>query len=234
MTRLSLIVGINYYRDANTLISCLQDIRDWKDLLMQKFDFPVSSIRMLTQVKETTKRSILDSYRDFLSALKAGDYGIFIFSGHGGQFIVDEGGKQELVEGLRTSDDVIYSTEIRQLLESHLNPHSRLVTVIDACHSGGATLQGSSVPSPWRSDHQNHVVLTSCRQSERAYGDAIGGTMRGVFTYYLSQSLQQSQKLTFREFLDYIKNHLPNKQKGYHQTPQFFGTPENLDQSIIV
>ncbi len=234
MTRLALIVGINYYRDASTLTSCLQDSLDWQNLLMQKFNFSDSCVRTLIQARETTKRSILDSYRDFLSHMKAGDYGIFVFSGHGGQFIVEDDGKQIIVEGLRTSDEVIYSYELNEMLEAHFNPQSRLVTIIDACHSGGTASSENSTWSPWSSRHPNHVVLTSCQQSERAYGADLGGIMRGVFTYHLSQSLEQSKQLTFRQFLNYIKNHLPNKQKGYHQTPQFFGTPENLDQSIIV
>ncbi len=260
MARYALIIGIDFYKDANRLHSCVNDAVSWKSLLIDQYNFEPNNICCLTTVKDTTKENFRQRFIEFLMKLKRGDFGLFIFSGHGGRFEVERVGKKLVMEGLRSCDDVLYEDEISEIQKKYQNKSARLVSVIDACNSGGlnfcetqSTLVTSieekvhsaphsstrikkktdSIPQVLTPMHPTQALLLACKQMESAYGDVFHGKMKGVFTHYLIDFLRQEPKTSFKRFMDFIGNHLPDERKGYFQNPQFMGTSDNLNRRII-
>ena len=72
-------IGINNYPGIfNDLKGCVNDANDWAELLTE-FGFEVNV--MLDE--QGTRANIKAALTDLVSALRAGDYGVFTYSGHG-------------------------------------------------------------------------------------------------------------------------------------------------------
>jgi hypothetical protein len=78
----ALLVGINAYPGAR-LSGCVNDAHNLKNMLIERYGFSASQIKMLTD-KDATTKSILSSL-DWLKDSKAGDTIFFAYSGHGAQ-----------------------------------------------------------------------------------------------------------------------------------------------------
>jgi hypothetical protein len=54
MARKAFCVGINDYSgDGNDLNGCVNDANDWASLLVERFDFPRSEVRVITDSEAT-------------------------------------------------------------------------------------------------------------------------------------------------------------------------------------
>src|SRR5437870_3361412 len=88
-TKYSLLIGINYYCDpVNQLSGCINDIKNFKDLLVNKFDYKPENITMLSDDQDAahmpTKKNILDNINRIVAQLVTGDTFFIEYSGHGG------------------------------------------------------------------------------------------------------------------------------------------------------
>jgi len=88
----ALLVGINTY-PGNELHGCVNDVTDMAEFLVGHCGFDESDIRLITDSRATTA-AIKERLKWLLDGLKAGDRGVFHYSGHGAQFPVrDASGK---------------------------------------------------------------------------------------------------------------------------------------------
>ena len=60
----ALIVGIDYYHTLNQLTVCVNDAKDWYSFLTQTLKYNTDDITILTDIKETTKETILKVSRN--------------------------------------------------------------------------------------------------------------------------------------------------------------------------
>lgn len=125
-----LFIGINAY-PRSPLKGCVNDARD----MATAFSFADSSRVLLD--KQATRRGTLASLSELLGQLRAGDWGIITFSGHG-TWIADANGDEPdgRDEALVCADlELIVDDEFADLLS--IRPAgARLFVVTDSCHSG--------------------------------------------------------------------------------------------------
>ncbi|CAI9102076.1 OLC1v1000270C1 [Oldenlandia corymbosa var. corymbosa] len=142
----AVIVGISYRFSRHELKGCINDAKCMKYLLINKFQFPESSIISLTE-EETdpyripTKANMRMALYWLVQGCQPGDSLVFHYSGHGSRQRNTNGdevdGYDETLcpldfetQGMIV-DDEINATIVRPL------PHgARLHAIIDACHSG--------------------------------------------------------------------------------------------------
>lgn len=149
--KLALLVGINEYPEAKrftNLAGCETDVDLQRHLLIHRFGFIDSDIRILKS-KEATRQGILDTFNDHLiKQAKSGDVVVFHFSGHGSRVadpdkISPDGLNSTFVPVDANSlaekgvvNDIMGRTLF--LLMSELKQKTENVTVVlDSCHSGG-------------------------------------------------------------------------------------------------
>ncbi|XP_075487681.1 metacaspase-1-like [Primulina tabacum] len=142
----AVIVGISYRFSRHELKGCLNDAKCMKYLLINKFQFPESSILMLTEEERDpyripTKQNMRMALYWLLQGCQPGDSLVFHYSGHGSRqrnYNGDEvDGYDETLcpldfetQGM-VVDDEINASIVRPL------PHGvKLHAIIDACHSG--------------------------------------------------------------------------------------------------
>ena len=126
----ALHIGINKYKGA-TLRGCVNDAK-----AMAGF-FKRAESRKVLLDKDATRKNILAELAKLLKRLKADDWGVITFSGHG-TWLPDESGDESdgRDEALVCADlKLIVDDDFGKLL-SKRHPASRLFVVTDSCHSG--------------------------------------------------------------------------------------------------
>jgi len=139
VTKKALCVGINTYR-VKPLNGCVSDANDWATLLAEHYDFPKTSIKLLTD-GDATKRGILDGLKGLLAGAQTGDVLVFTNSSHGAQ-VLDIGDGDEAVDEAICPVDfesgVLVDDELRELFTA-LGVGVHLAVIADSCHSGTVT-----------------------------------------------------------------------------------------------
>lgn len=134
-------VGINDYPGQyNDLSGCVNDAKDWAQLLKSEFGFG-ANVRSLLD-GEATRDNMLSALDDLVAKSQEGDVAVFTYSGHG-TWVYDRGERDESDnrdEALCAYDGNIIDDEIRAILRQ-MKPGARLTVISDSCHSGSVTRQ---------------------------------------------------------------------------------------------
>ncbi len=145
-----LFVGINHYKAnyINNLGGCKNDVLALQEVLKERFNIPDKNIVSLLDDK-ATRSAILDRFENHLGQAQKGDTALFYYSGHGSQEranevfweIEDDHFNETLVCHDSRVDDHhdLADKELRFLINKIGKNKPRIVSIIDSCHSGGAT-----------------------------------------------------------------------------------------------
>ncbi len=142
MVNKALCVGINDYPvDGADLQGCVNDANAWADLLTKRFDFPGSSVKLLTD-RGAKKKAIVDGLKNLIAGASAGDILVFTNSSHG-SYIPDKDDDEpdrydETMCPWDVKDAQITDDELRGILED-IPRGVRFTLVSDSCHSGSVT-----------------------------------------------------------------------------------------------
>ena len=136
--RKALCMGIDAYPAPNTLTGCVNDARDWADLL-KSLGFGVTAL--LNQ--QATREAMLDGIRQLISGAQPGDVIVIQYAGHGTQVRDADGGKADGMDEAIVPIDYatgrfLIDDDIRQVMAAI--PDGVSVTCfMDCCHSGTNT-----------------------------------------------------------------------------------------------
>jgi hypothetical protein len=147
----AVLVGIDDYPiESHRLFGCHNDVRAAKTYLDNRVDRNEYNLHVKTLLSaDATRNNIVRAFEEHLAQAEEDDIAFFFFSGHGsqepaGSFFnqLEPDGKNEtfvcwdsrIEDGMDLADKEM-ATLIQMV--SQKNPH--LVTLIDCCHSGGAT-----------------------------------------------------------------------------------------------
>ncbi|MCX6033177.1 MAG: caspase family protein [Chloroflexi bacterium] len=141
MNKKALCVGINDYPyDGNDLKGCVNDANDWAQVLITRYDFPSSDVRLLTDA-QATKASIISALKGLLAGAQAGDVLVFTNSSHG-TYVTEKGGDEpnydEAICPYDIDASLIVDDELRELFTG-LPKGVRLTVISDSCFSGTVT-----------------------------------------------------------------------------------------------
>ncbi|CAN6294851.1 unnamed protein product [Urochloa humidicola] len=142
----ALLVGVSYTGTSYELTGTLNDVKEMRRLLVDKFGFPNSCILELTEKERDprrvpTRENLLLAMRWLTEGCTSGDSLVFHFAGHGVQH-VDLNGDE--VDGydealcpvdFRRSGNIL-DDEINETIVRPLGRGVKLHAIVDTCHSG--------------------------------------------------------------------------------------------------
>lgn len=143
-----MLIGINYFGQANKLNGCINDVTNMSTFLHERFGYRREDMVILTDDQRNpmsipTKANILRAMHWLVKDAQPHDSLFIHFSGHGGR-TPDLDGDED--DGF---DDVIYPVDYQSaghivdddmhaIMVRPLRPGVRLTAIFDSCHSGTA------------------------------------------------------------------------------------------------
>ncbi|KAF9213996.1 Ca(2+)-dependent cysteine protease [Podila verticillata] len=144
----ALFIGINYFNQSAELRGCINDVKNIKQFVMERYGFREEDSITLTDDQQDPSRvpthsNIMAAMQWLVRGAQPNDSFFFHFSGHGGQQ-ADEDGDEE--DGF---DETIYPVDheatgvitddvMHDLMVRPLPAGCRLTAIMDCCHSGSA------------------------------------------------------------------------------------------------
>ncbi|KAJ7565759.1 hypothetical protein O6H91_02G073700 [Diphasiastrum complanatum] len=254
----AVICGISYRNTEYELDGCINDANCMKYLLQTKFEFPESTIVMLTETdpwKKPTKRNIRNALRWLVQSCRSGDSLVFHFSGHGLQ---QPNLKGEELDGYDETicpvdfetQGVIVDDEINETIVRPLTQGVRLHAVMDACHSGTVL----DLPFLWRTDRYGYSGWEDHRPRTGTWKGTYGGeafcfsgcddsqssadtsvlsnvTSTGAMTFCFIQAIEQGDGKTYASLLQDMRQNI--HQEGSKKGTQMLPTSGSQKRVII-
>jgi metacaspase-1 len=141
MAKRAFCVGINSYPiPGNDLMGCVNDAKDWRDLLVESFEFPADNVTVITDA-EATRQAMIDGLKGLVEGASEGDVLVFTSSSHG-SYIGDESGDEDTYDEVLcpydTNVEVLSDDDLRGILD-RLPQGVSMTVILDSCHSGSGT-----------------------------------------------------------------------------------------------
>jgi hypothetical protein len=242
-------IGINNYPGIfNDLKGCVNDAKDWSELLTG-LGFDVS----LMLDSQATRQNVKAALQGLVNGTNAGDIAVFTYSGHGTQVLdasSDEGDPYD--EAMSVYDGTIVDDELRAILKG-IHPQATLVVISDSCFSGSVTrvaalaaqrytprfippalsTAGRVARRPFLLPEADmpEILITGCSDSEYSYDAEFDGRPNGAMTALALRVIRQNLNATYREFYAGLRALLPSSE--YPQTPQLEGSDVNKDRRLF-
>ncbi|CAA0834511.1 Metacaspase-1 [Striga hermonthica] len=231
----AVIVGISYKNSKQELKGCINDAKCMKFMLVNRFNFPESSILMLTE-EETdpyripTKHNMRMALFWLVQGCQTGDSLVFHFSGHGSQqrnYKGDEidGFDETLCPLDYETQGMIVDDEINATIVKPLPAGVKLHAIIDACHSGTVL----DLPYVCRMDRSGRCAWEDHRPPTGTWKGTSGGevisfsgcdddqtsadtsalskvTATGAMTFAFIQAIEKGQGNTYGRLLNAMRS----------------------------
>ncbi|KAK7302531.1 hypothetical protein RJT34_13423 [Clitoria ternatea] len=234
----AVLCGVTYGKRKFKLEGTVNDVNNIKRLLLDKFQFPIQCIRVLTEEKDPslipTKRNIEESLKWLVRDCQSGDSLVFYFSGHGLQ--QPEFDRGDEIDGLDETicpldfitEGMITDNEINSMIVQPLQNGVRLHAILDTCHSG-TTLdlmyaykrekgswkwEGNKLSKAITDQTSGGVAicLSACEDSQVA-ADTAGfdrNGMNGIMTYLFSKIIREHSQITYGCLLQKLHEEIGN------------------------
>jgi len=143
MSKIALLIGINYKGTESELSGCINDIDNTKEVLKTVYKYDENNIVCLTDEteKKPTGQNIINELINLANRTNNEDIKeIWIsYSGHG-TYILDnnddeDDGKDECLVPIDYETGGLISDDILNQALSLINPNVNVVVIVDACHS---------------------------------------------------------------------------------------------------
>jgi metacaspase-1 len=264
MAKKALCVGINDYPygNENDLNGCVNDAREWAQLLKKHFGF--TDVKLLLNA-QATKANILASLKDLLADAKAGDVLVFTNASHGTYVADTDGDEPKYDEALCPYDvdkNLILDDELRVLF-ADLPKGVGLTVISDSCHSGSVTravvgdtpdqrrrrflhpaLRGAKALTPaelnkaarkkekFPEEGMNEILLSGCKSNQYSSDALIGSKFQGAMSYYAIKAITEANYQLTYEEL--LTELIPLlEEEGYDQIPQLEGKAAHKRKQIF-
>lgn len=228
--RWAVVIGVSHYHDSTINLQFAdRDAQAMRDFLRDPKGggVPEANIRYLEN-EEATAANIRSALFDFLSRPGPDDLAIVYFAGHGMNDSKKSPDNYYLL-GYDTDLENLGGTAIRmrelqEAFETTLK--ANLVTLVDACHSGGIGKVANITNQRWlKAGFGPHrAIITASDIDETSSGGSQWGGGHGVFTYYVLEGLKgaadlkHDHQITVGELFDFVGPHV-REATGDGQTP---------------
>lgn len=263
MAKKALCIGINDYPyDGNDLNGCVNDAKAWADLLISKFEFPHSDVRLILD-SNATKANIMNALKDLLAGAKSGDVLVYTNSSHG-TYLADTSGDEDMYDEAMCpydcEENLIVDDDLRTLF-TEIPRGVRLSVISDSCFSGTVTRAVSGIKTPddrrtrflnpsvigrnvlmnihktkpkskYKESNMKEVLLSGCNDKEYSYDARIEGKYHGAMTYFALKAIEDSKYNISFKKLHKKLFKLLEK-AGFEQHPQLEGKFINKSKPIF-
>jgi len=233
----ALIIGVAHYPNVRPLPDSVLDDARAISAMLQRADragYPQQNVRLLLD-KDATKLNILSGLQWLASSVSADSTAVVFFSGHGGLF-TDAANKGNYLIPYDTrlnavKDTAISSDELTAALRAI--PSSRVVVMLDACHSGGtgepkdldpntAVYKGGLEEAAYDQLKQGagRVVIASSRSSEVSW--VLPNARNSLFTQCVLEAMDGQAKqagdgmLRIFDLVNYLFEQVPSRKPEQH------------------
>jgi hypothetical protein len=247
----ALLIGINYVGHTQGVLSgCINDARNLSELLKTQYGYEESEITMITDETATkpTKQNILKAIHDLVVASKTENLDeIWIsYSGHGSHsrdFNSDEAdGQDESLVPINYQTHGVIKDDVLHHMFSMVNEKTKVVALIDACHSGSVldlkyryTSGLKEVVENKRDYVRSNVVMISGSKDDQTSADFYDRKKMegaGAMTVsFLTVMADCDYDITCYKLLKKMREHL--KTKGFTQIPQLTCTRKLSNTSVF-
>ncbi|EPR3586528.1 caspase family protein [Vibrio alginolyticus] len=212
------LIGINSYEHQNHLASSVKDITDFKNILLEKYDFHSEDVYEITNENATSKK-IQDALRGYGRSLNSDDNLIIYYSGHGeydedldiGYWVPYEA--SEYTHFIQNSNIITFLSRISC---------KHIILISDSCFSNSIFRTGRTKQVDEYFEKSSRWALTSAFH-EAKDSDSSSNTL---FAECIIDSLKDSEKdIRFSEVIESVKSRFEN---NIFQAPQ--GAPLNIEQ----
>ena len=167
----ALIIGINEYKYVQSLNYAADDAVDVKKILVEKYGFKESNIKLLLNI-DATKDNILKGFNDILTQAKSKDRVLVFYAGHGDTYNLPSGGEMGFLIPTDGDPDNVYLScikmdEIYSLAEMSYAKH--ILYLVDACY-GGLSIQSRSLEKEITPEYLKKLTSERGRQIITAGG----------------------------------------------------------------
>ncbi|MBI3947335.1 MAG: caspase family protein [Armatimonadetes bacterium] len=159
----ALMIGVNEYASERIpdLRGCHNDVDYLKAVLLQKYGFRETNVRVILS-QDATKERILKEFDNHLGQAGPNDVVYFHFSGHGSQAPDDNGDEEDGIDETFCPTDIRTDRQFRDVRDDEFGAAiaklraGSITIILDSCHSGTATrglddfLSPTSVPPGMR------------------------------------------------------------------------------------
>ncbi|MCW5822744.1 MAG: caspase family protein [Cyanobacteria bacterium TGS_CYA1] len=241
----ALLVGISKFdRPSLNLKYAAKDAGDFKDFLINKCHFAADHILSLEN-ERATRDNIMESLGDTWLPRVAieSDLVVIYFSSHGSPSDMDVAGINYLVAH-DTNPDKLFTTGISiQNLAETIKQRvraKRVLIILDACHSGGASaskglIRTANVDAAQIAQGTGHAVICSSAKSESSWESK--NYKNGVFTHTLIESFQTNGSDTkLSEAFNKLKTGVQSQvaaERGVSQTPVLEASKWKGDELVL-
>lgn len=241
----ALVVGISKFARSNlNLKYAAKDADDFKQFLVNKCHFSPDHILSLENEK-ATKDNIMEVLGDSWLPRVAieSDLVVIFFSSHGSPSDMDVAGVNYVVAH-DTNPDKLFTTGISiQNLANTIKERvksKRVLIILDACHSGGASsskglIRTANVDAAQIAQGTGHAVICSSAKSESSWESK--NYKNGVFTHTLIESFQTNGSNTkLSEAFGKLKTGVQSQvaaERGVSQTPVLEASRWKGDELVL-
>ena len=167
----ALIIGINKYKYVQSLNYAADDAVDVKKILIEKYGFKESNIKLLLNL-DATKDNILKGFNDILTQAKSKDRVLVFYAGHGDTYNLPSGGEMGFLIPTDGDPDNVYLScikmdEIYSLADMSYAKH--ILYLVDACY-GGLSIQSRSLEKEITPEYLKKLTSERGRQIITAGG----------------------------------------------------------------
>jgi hypothetical protein len=137
----ALVIGINAYQNVEPLNYAVNDAVAVKDMLVEKYGFKETNIRLILD-EEATKDNIIKGFSDILTQAKEKDRVVVFYAGHGETYKLPSGGDMGYLIPVDGNLDNLYLSSIPMKAVYDIADMSyakHILYLVDACY-GGLTL----------------------------------------------------------------------------------------------
>ncbi|CAL4939734.1 unnamed protein product [Urochloa decumbens] len=142
----ALLVGVSYTGTPHELRGTVNDVKEMRRILVDKFGYPSGCILELTEMERDlsrvpTRQNLLRAMRWLVDGCASGDSLVFHFAGHGVQHVdlkgdeVDGYNEALCPVDFRRSGNIL-DDEINETLVRPVGRGVKLHAIVDTCHSG--------------------------------------------------------------------------------------------------
>lgn len=212
MSNKLLLIGIDKY-EKKPLNSCVKDVKDFKKILLEKYDFTESDVWELYDEK-ATRKNIYEALTGYVKTLKETDNLIIYFSGHGSFEDVMEMGFWMPIDGTQGVSSYFSNSTLTTLIDKVKAKHVFLIS--DCCFSASLL---TTVPTKNFDDYSNKNSRWALVSS---FGEARDGARdeNSLFAETIIEFLStKSTDFRIGELIEYVKDkfttHITQKPQGY-------------------
>lgn len=188
MTRHAIILSCEEYDNYRPTPYCYSDAMLIEEVLVEFCDYERENVKVRTlfqKDRESTLESVLDLIKEVIDKSNPEDTILFYFAGHGD--VVGDDAYLILPMTIRGEESTT-ALSIKSINELFREYNRHNFRILDACHSGFDSRDGSKKDFVEIIENQSWATLASCSKSEKSYSDE--DLEQGIFTYHIAESIK--------------------------------------------